>query len=117
MLPKYATYITTKGAVEQITRVLGKELGGRGIRVNVISPGSMDTELYGEKDNWIRWIICIGVYCSSRARRSCAPTDSSRHRTAVIIQEKEGALNEFVWEKLKKIDGETDLEYFTSKRC
>ena len=36
----------TKGAVEQITRVIAKELGGRGITVNVISPGPTDTELF-----------------------------------------------------------------------
>jgi 3-oxoacyl-[acyl-carrier protein] reductase len=32
--------------VEQITRVLAKELGGRGITVNVVSPGPTDTELF-----------------------------------------------------------------------
>lgn len=47
MLPTYGTYAATKGAVEQITRVLAKELGGRGITVNVVSPGPTDTELFG----------------------------------------------------------------------
>lgn len=47
MLPTYGTYVATKGAVEQITRVLAKELGGRGITVNVVSPGPTDTELFG----------------------------------------------------------------------
>ena len=46
MLPTYGAYAATKGAVEQITRVLAKELGGRGITVNVISPGPTDTELF-----------------------------------------------------------------------
>ncbi|NEQ26765.1 MAG: SDR family oxidoreductase, partial [Microcoleus sp. SIO2G3] len=46
MLPTYGTYAATKGAVEQITRVLAKELGGRGITVNVVSPGPTDTELF-----------------------------------------------------------------------
>lgn len=47
MLPTYGAYAATKGAVEQITRVLAKELGGRGITVNVVSPGPTDTELFG----------------------------------------------------------------------
>lgn len=46
MLPTYGAYAATKGAVEQITRVLAKELGIRGITVNTISPGPTDTELF-----------------------------------------------------------------------
>jgi 3-oxoacyl-[acyl-carrier protein] reductase len=46
MLPKYGAYAASKGAVEQMSKVLAKELGGRGIRVNTISPGPIDTELF-----------------------------------------------------------------------
>ena len=46
MMATYSAYVATKGAVEQITRVLAKELGGRGITVNVVSPGPTDTELF-----------------------------------------------------------------------
>jgi 3-oxoacyl-[acyl-carrier protein] reductase len=46
MLPTYSAYVATKGAVEQITRVLAKELGGHGITVNVVSPGATNTELF-----------------------------------------------------------------------
>jgi 3-oxoacyl-[acyl-carrier protein] reductase len=48
MLPTYAAYVATKGAVEQLSHVLAKELGPRGITVNVISPGPTDTELFGQ---------------------------------------------------------------------
>lgn len=48
MLPGYAAYVATKGAVEQLSHVLAKELGGRGITVNVVSPGPTDTELFGQ---------------------------------------------------------------------
>jgi NAD(P)-dependent dehydrogenase (short-subunit alcohol dehydrogenase family) len=40
-----AIYSATKGAIEVLTRNLAKELGPRGIRVNAIAPGAIDTEL------------------------------------------------------------------------
>lgn len=46
MLPGYGAYVATKGAVEQLTHVLAKELGARGITVNAVSPGPTDTELF-----------------------------------------------------------------------
>lgn len=48
MLPTYSAYVGTKGAVEQISRVLCKELGDRHITVNVVSPGPTDTPLFRE---------------------------------------------------------------------
>jgi 3-oxoacyl-[acyl-carrier protein] reductase len=37
-------YAATKGALDQITKVLSKELGARNIRVNTIAPGGVVTE-------------------------------------------------------------------------
>ena len=48
MLPTYGAYVATKGAVEQMSHVLAKELGPKGITVNVVSPGPTDTELFGQ---------------------------------------------------------------------
>ncbi len=48
MLPTYATYAATKGAVEQLTRHLAKELGAKAITINTVSPGPTDTELFRE---------------------------------------------------------------------
>jgi len=39
-----AVYTGTKGAVDAITGVLARELGPRGIRVNAVSPGLVETE-------------------------------------------------------------------------
>ncbi len=44
--PGYSAYNGTKGAVEAFTRVLAKELGGRGITVNCVAPGPVETELF-----------------------------------------------------------------------
>src|SRR2546429_1944558 len=43
-VPNAAVYSGTKGAVDAITRALAKELGPRGIRVNAIRPGMVETE-------------------------------------------------------------------------
>jgi 3-oxoacyl-[acyl-carrier protein] reductase len=48
MLPTYASYCATKAAVEQLTRIFAKEVGQRGITVNVVSPGPTNTELFTE---------------------------------------------------------------------
>ena len=46
MLPGYSIYAASKGAVDQVTRVLAKELGNRNITVNAVAPGPVDTELF-----------------------------------------------------------------------
>ena len=46
MMPTYAAYCASKGAVEQLTRVFAKEMGPRRIRVNSISPGPVNTTLF-----------------------------------------------------------------------
>lgn len=42
--PNSAVYTGTKGAVDAITGVLAKELGPKGIRVNALNPGLIETE-------------------------------------------------------------------------
>ena len=44
--PTYSTYVATKGAVEQLTRVFAKEVGAKGITVNAVLPGPTNTELF-----------------------------------------------------------------------
>lgn len=46
-LPGYAAYASMKGAMEALTRYQAKELGARGISVNSIAPGAIETDFGG----------------------------------------------------------------------
>jgi NAD(P)-dependent dehydrogenase (short-subunit alcohol dehydrogenase family) len=46
-LPGYAAYASMKGAIEVLSRYLAKELGPRGIAVNVVAPGAIETDFGG----------------------------------------------------------------------
>ncbi|MDE3183221.1 MAG: SDR family oxidoreductase [Bacteroidota bacterium] len=44
VIPAYPLYAPMKGAVEVLTRYLAKEVGPRGITVNVVAPGPVETD-------------------------------------------------------------------------
>lgn len=46
-MPGYAAYASMKGAIEVLTRYMAKELGPRGIAVNVVAPGAIETDFGG----------------------------------------------------------------------
>lgn len=45
--PGYAAYAAAKGAVEVLTRYMAKEFGARGIAVNTVAPGAIETDFGG----------------------------------------------------------------------
>lgn len=45
--PGYAAYAAMKGAIETLSKYEAKELGSRGIRVNVVAPGAIETDFGG----------------------------------------------------------------------
>jgi NAD(P)-dependent dehydrogenase (short-subunit alcohol dehydrogenase family) len=46
-LPGYSAYAAMKGAIEVLSRYMAKELGSRGIAVNVVAPGAIETDFGG----------------------------------------------------------------------
>jgi NAD(P)-dependent dehydrogenase (short-subunit alcohol dehydrogenase family) len=45
--PGYSAYASMKGAIETLTRYMAKELGARGIAVNAVAPGAIETDFGG----------------------------------------------------------------------
>jgi NAD(P)-dependent dehydrogenase (short-subunit alcohol dehydrogenase family) len=43
-IPGYSIYASMKGAIETFTKYLAKDLGPRGITVNVLAPGAIETD-------------------------------------------------------------------------
>lgn len=54
----YLVYCSSKGAIEQMTRVMSKDLARKGIMVNCISPGPTGTELFlnGKSEQMLKFI-------------------------------------------------------------
>jgi len=64
MFPAYSTYAGTKGAVEQFTRQLAKELGPKGITINAVAPGPVNTELFtiGKSEEQIKAVGSMNAF-------------------------------------------------------
>jgi 3-oxoacyl-[acyl-carrier protein] reductase len=62
----HAVYAMTKGAVASLTRALARELGPRGIAINNVQPGRIDTDLVraivGSKAEEVRKTIPVGRF-------------------------------------------------------
>jgi 3-oxoacyl-[acyl-carrier protein] reductase len=52
MTPGLVAYAATKGAVKMFTQGLSREIGPRGITVNTIQPGPIDTDLNPAAGDW-----------------------------------------------------------------
>ncbi|MFD7841695.1 SDR family oxidoreductase [Nocardia sp. NPDC059764] len=50
-MPELLAYTMTKGAIDAFTSVLAKEVGARGITVNAVAPGVVDTDMNAD---WLR---------------------------------------------------------------
>jgi 3-oxoacyl-[acyl-carrier protein] reductase len=56
--PGYLLYVASKGAIEQMVRVLNKDLGRKGISVNAVAPGPTGTDLFykGKSEQLLKMI-------------------------------------------------------------
>jgi len=52
MMPGLVPYAATKGAVKMFTQGLAREVGSRGITVNNVQPGPIDTDLNPASGDW-----------------------------------------------------------------
>src|SRR5258707_8104487 len=51
-IPRMAPYSATKGAIKMFTQGLARELGARGVTVNNVQPGPIDTDLNPAAGDW-----------------------------------------------------------------
>ena len=52
LTPGLVTYSATKGAIKLFTQALSREVGRRGITVNNVQPGPIDTDLNPASGDW-----------------------------------------------------------------
>jgi 3-oxoacyl-[acyl-carrier protein] reductase len=65
MTPGLVPYAATKGAIKMFTQGLSREVGDRGITVNNIQPGPIDTDLNPAAGDWAssqKAITALGRY-------------------------------------------------------
>ncbi|MDB5802314.1 MAG: family oxidoreductase [Rhodocyclales bacterium] len=90
-LAGYSAYAATKGAVEVLSRYLAKELGARGIAVNTLAPGAIETDFGGGavRDNSV-----LNTYIASQtALGRVGQPDDIGGVVAALLGEQSGWLN------------------------
>ncbi|MBX3609618.1 MAG: SDR family oxidoreductase [Hydrogenophaga sp.] len=90
-LPGYAAYATMKGGIEVLTRYLAKELGARGIAVNTVAPGAIETDFGGGavRDN----AALNGLIASQTALGRVGLPDDIGGVIASLLQPQNGWIN------------------------
>ncbi len=87
-LPGYAAYASMKGGIEVLTRYLAKELGPRGIAVNVLAPGAIETD-FG--DGAVRDNAQLNAFIAAQtALGRVGQPDDIGHAVAALLSEETG---------------------------
>ena len=62
--PNYLLYVTSKGATEQMLRIMAKDVARKGIVVNGIAPGPTGTDLFykGKSDEVVKMIANLSPF-------------------------------------------------------
>jgi NAD(P)-dependent dehydrogenase (short-subunit alcohol dehydrogenase family) len=82
--PPYAAYGAVKGAVEVLTRYWAVELGGRGISVNTIAPGPVNTDFDG---GYLRDENLQQIFSGLTAQGRVAHADDIGPAVAALVRE------------------------------
>ena len=89
--PGFSAYAAMKGAIETLTRYLAKELGARGIAVNTIAPGAIETDFGGGA---VRDNAQMNAYIASQtALGRVGLPDDIGGAIAALLSEKSGWIN------------------------
>jgi NAD(P)-dependent dehydrogenase (short-subunit alcohol dehydrogenase family) len=89
--PGFAAYAAMKGGVEVLTRYLARELGPRGIRVNVLAPGAIETDFGGGQ---VRDNPQMNTYLASQtALGRVGRPDDIGDATALLLADESGWIN------------------------
>ncbi|WP_312837070.1 SDR family oxidoreductase [Pantoea sp.] len=90
-IPGAGAYAAMKGAMEVLTRYQAKELGERGIRVNILAPGAIETDFSGgvvrdnaELNAWVASQTALG--------RAGLPDDIG-NAVAMLLSDESGWIN------------------------
>ncbi|NRQ43450.1 SDR family oxidoreductase [Rheinheimera sp. YQF-2] len=90
-VPGYGAYAAMKAAVETLTRYWAKELGPRGIRVNVLAPGAIATDFGG---GTVRDNDSVNQYLASQtALGRVGQADDIGGMVALLLSEQAGWVN------------------------
>jgi NAD(P)-dependent dehydrogenase (short-subunit alcohol dehydrogenase family) len=90
-VPGYGAYAAMKAAMETLTRYWAKELGPRGIRVNVLAPGAIATDFGG---GTVRDNDSVNQYLASQtALGRVGQADDIGGMVALLLSEQAGWVN------------------------
>ncbi|MDB5816148.1 MAG: family oxidoreductase [Rhodocyclales bacterium] len=90
-LAGYSAYAATKGAIEVLSHYLAKELGPRGIAVNTLAPGAIETDFGGGA---VRDNSALNTYIASQtALGRVGQPDDIGSMVAALLSEQSGWLN------------------------
>lgn len=97
--PGQAAYAATKAALVGLTKSLARELGSRGVRVNAVSPGFVDTDMTAAmapaaKERWIELIPLKRLGQPEEVARAVAflASDAASYVTGEILRVNGGLL-------------------------